>query len=462
MKDPDWDTVPLIAGSGGVLTEELRTSHAGRRALMLTRDENPKEFLGLADTMDIQVVEIVAQRGRSDSRTHLGRGRLEAIRDELRMAPESHPWFGIDLVLVNANLTARQLVNMTDMLQCETWDRVRLLLELFTQHASSVEARNQVRIARLNADRNVLRELVNRETTGERLGYGAGGRTGWNVALNALSRELKMLRGRQRRYSRAIKERQRQRRASGARTVGLAGYTNAGKSSLFASLCGKPVLVEDRYFSTLETTVGRMQFSPRILLVDTIGFIDDIPSDLLDAFSATLEESLECDLLLLLLDCSDPVEEVVRKFETSRRELFDRTDPAGDPYDLLVVLTKCDSCNESHVNAVTQALDSFGVSDTILTSSTSFEGIENLRSSILTRLHGPPISFRVLPPNSVSDRPIAAIESEIRRNSMVKERKMTDEGLHLVAWIDPADWGRLNRSLGKRIHREVEQFSQAE
>ena len=205
-----------------------------------------------------------------------------------------------------------------------------------------------------------------------------------------------------------------------------------------------------------------MQFSPRILLVDTIGFIDDIPSDLLDAFSATLEESLECDLLLLLLDCSDTVEEVVRKFETSRRELFDRTDPAGDPYDLLVVLTKCDSCNESHVNAVTQALDSFGVSDTILTSSTSFEGIENLRSSILTRLHGPPISFRVLPPNSASDRPIAAIESEIRRNSMVKERKMTDEGLHLVAWIDPADWGRLNRSLGKRIHREVEQFSQAE
>ena len=462
MKDPDWDTVPLVAGSGGVLTEELRTSHAGRKALMLTRNENPKEFLALAETMDIEVIEIIAQRGRSDARTHLGRGRLEAIRDELRMAPESHPWFGIDLVLVNANLNARQLVNMTDMLQCETWDRVRLLLELFTQHASSVEARNQVRIARLNADRNVLRELVNRETTGERLGYGAGGRTGWSVALNALSRELKTLRGRQRRHSRAIKERQRQRQASGARTVGLAGYTNAGKSSLFASLCGKPVLVEDRYFSTLETTVGRMQFSPRVLLVDTIGFIDDIPSDLLDAFSATLEESLECDLLLLLLDCSDPVEEVIRKFETSRRELFDRTDPSGEAYDLLVVLTKHDSCSESHVVAVTQALDAFGISETILTSSISSDGIEHLRSSILTRLHGPPISFLILPSKNETDRPIAAIESEIRRNSMVKERKMTDQGLHLVAWIDSADWGRLNRSLGKRIHREVDQPSQAE
>tara|TARA_B100001741_G_C16264695_1_gene464747 strand:- start:10 stop:627 length:618 start_codon:yes stop_codon:yes gene_type:complete len=205
-----------------------------------------------------------------------------------------------------------------------------------------------------------------------------------------------------------------------------------------------------------------MQFSPRVLLVDTIGFIDDIPSDLLDAFSATLEESLECDLLLLLLDCSDPVEEVIRKFETSRRELFDRTDPSENQYDLLVVLTKHDSCSESHVFAVTQALDAFGVSDTILTSSTSSEGIEQLRSSILTRLHGPPMSFLILPPNKESDRPIAAIESEIRRNSMVRERRMTDEGLRLVAWIDLADWGRLNRSLGERIHRDVDSSSQAE
>ena len=193
MTEPDWDNVPLVAGSGGVLTEELRTSHSGRKALMLTRQGNPSEFLSLAETMDIDAVEIISQKGRSNPRLHFGRGRLEAIRDELRMAPESHPWSGIDLILVNANLTPRQLVNLTDLLQCETWDRVRLLLELFTQHASSVEARNQVRIARLNADRNILRELVNRETTGERLGFGAGGRTGWNIALSALSRELKTL-----------------------------------------------------------------------------------------------------------------------------------------------------------------------------------------------------------------------------------------------------------------------------
>jgi len=455
MTEPDWDPVPLIAGSGGVLTEELRTSHSGRKALMLTRQENPSEFLALAEAMEIEVIEIVAQRGRSNPRLHLGRGRLESIRDELRMAPESHPWFGIDLILVNANLTPKQLVNMTDLLQCETWDRVRLLLELFTQHASSVEARNQVRIARLNADRNILRELVNRETTGERLGYGAGGRTGWNIALSALNRELGTHRNRQRRFSKAIKERQRQRKASGARTVGLAGYTNAGKSSLFGALCGKPVLVEDRYFSTLETTVGRMQFSPRILLVDTIGFIDDIPSDLLDAFSATLEESIECDLLLLLLDVSDSIPEIVRKFETSRRELFDRTDHNLEPYDIQVVLTKSDACSMEHANEVIRSLSILGVDDAVLTSSSISDGIENLRARILTRLHGPPIEMQINHSSNPNSRPLAAIESQIRRMAMVREREVNDEGLRMLAWIDPVDWSRLKDSLDSRISQII-------
>ena len=451
MTEPDWDSVPLVAGSGGVLTEELRTSHSGRKALMLTREEDPSEFLSLAEAMDIEVIEIISQKGRSNPRLHLGRGRLEAIRDELRMAPETHPWFGVDLILVNANLTPRQLVNMTDVLQFETWDRVRLLLELFTQHASSVEARNQVRIARLNADRNIFRELVNRETTGERLGYGAGGRTGWNIALSSLNRELQSLRNRQRRFGKAIKERQRQRKASGARTVGLAGYTNAGKSSLFASLCGKPVLVEDRYFSTLETTVGRMQFSPRILLVDTIGFIDDIPSDLLDAFSATLEESIECDLLLLLLDVSDSIPEIIRKFETSRRELLDRTDYNSEPYDLQIVLTKSDACSDEHAKEVLQTMRKLGVEDAVLTSSSASDGIEILRARILTRLHGPPREIQINHSSNPNARPLAAIESQIRRMAMVRERTVNDEGLRMIAWIDPVDWLRLEQSLGSRV-----------
>ncbi len=105
---------------------------------MLTREDDPSEFLSLAEAMDIEVIEIISQKGRSNPRLHLGRGRLEAIRDELRMAPETHPWFGVDLILVNANLTPRQLVNMTDVLQFETWDRVRFLLNRYFHDEQSV------------------------------------------------------------------------------------------------------------------------------------------------------------------------------------------------------------------------------------------------------------------------------------------------------------------------------------
>ncbi len=242
----------VLAGAGGVLLGAARTDHAGRRAVLLVRgDEDTSEFVDLAATMGIVIVEVVKQRGREDPRTYLGRGRLDEVADLLQSAPSGHAWKGVDLVLFHANATPRQLVAMSTVLDVEVWDRVRLLLALFTAHAASVEARTQVRIARLRSDRTVLREVISQETTGERAGYGGAGATGATEVLVALGREIEGLRRRLQRHARAQSERRRQRTRSGARTVGLAGYTNAGKSSLFRALSGKSVLVEDRLFSTL-------------------------------------------------------------------------------------------------------------------------------------------------------------------------------------------------------------------
>ena len=290
--------------------------------------------------MGIDIVDVVKQRGREDPRTYLGRGRLDEVGDVLRSAPHGHAWHGVDLVLMHTNATPRQLVATSTVLGVEVWDRVRLLLALFTAHAASVEARTQVRIARLRSDRTVLRELISQETTGERAGYGGAGATGATEVLVALGREIEGLRKRLQRHARAQSERRRQRTRSGARTVGLAGYTNAGKSSLFRALSGKSVLVEDRLFSTLETTVGRMEASPRVLLADTIGFIDALPSETLEAFRATLAEALECDLLLLMADASDDGDELLRRLNTSIREVQDRLDE--DDVEVMVVLTKID------------------------------------------------------------------------------------------------------------------------
>ena len=155
---------------------------------------------------------------------------------------------------------------------------------------------------------------------GERAGYGGGGVTALQAVIANVNRELTSLRKRQRKHSKAQAERRRQRTRSGAVTIGIVGYTNAGKSSFFLKMSGKEVLVEDKLFSTLETTVGRLAASPRVLLADTIGFIDNLPNATLDAFRATLSEALECDMLMVLVDATDSEDEFRRKdFRYSER-----------------------------------------------------------------------------------------------------------------------------------------------
>ena len=451
--------VPLLAGSGGLLSDDISLSHANRRAVLLTRDTDTEEFEALAATLGIEVVEVLRQSGSPDPRTHMGRGRLEGVADELASRRRDHTWADVDLVLVHATLLPRQLVNIHDILTVEVWDRVRLLLELFTKHAASVEARTQVRIARLAADRLVLRELVRRVTTGERLGYGAGGRHGWRGVLETVNREITSLRRRQRRHSSARKERRRQRARSGALTIGLAGYTNAGKSSLFAALSGKQVLVEDRLFSTLETTVGRMQASPRLLLVDTIGFIEQLPSDLLDAFSATLMESLECDLLLLLADASDSPEELSRRLETCRRELAERMDIDERPAHL-VVLTKVDLVeDDARARAREKVLD-MGMSDPLFASTVTGEGLDELRQLILNRLHGAPRRLRLHPPIEGEEVAVAALIAELyERGLPVEHPELVNDGtepVELECWIDAATLGRMQSAHPRQIESEFD------
>lgn len=434
----------LLAGSGG-LGDEAQASHEGRKAILLTRETDVAEFRALAETMGVEIVEVLHQAGQVDPRTFFGSGRLESAGTDLHAshALDRHPWHGVDLVLIHHNLSPRQLVNIHEALGVDCWDRVRLLLELFTQHAASVEARTQVRIARLSADRSVLRELVHQETTGERLGFGAGGRHAWRGVLETVNREMASLRRRQRRHAASRRERRRQRARSGALTVGLAGYTNAGKSSLFRAMCGKEVLVQDRLFSTLETTVGRMHKGPRVLLVDTIGFIGRLPSDLLDAFGATLAESLECDLLLLLVDASDTPEEIHRRLHTSRRELFERLDEDAFPL-LQVVLTKADLADAEQLEAAREVVDGLALPEPIPVSSIEGTGIGALRERILSQLHGDPSEIEVLPPTEAAHDAVDAWLARCHDLGVVLDQRRTEGGgARFRLWAEAGALARL-------------------
>ena len=449
----------VLAGAGGVALGEARTNHEGRKAILLVRgNDDVSEFCGLVTTMGIEIIETLNQPGQIDPRGYFGRGRLQDVGDELKTKTTNHPWHDVDLVLIHTNATPRQIVAISDAVQVEVWDRVRLLLSLFTSHANSLEARTQVRIARLLSDRTVLREVANQTTTGERAGFGGGGVTALQAILANVNRELTSLRKRQKKHANAQAERRKQRTRSGAMTVGLAGYTNAGKSSLFLKLSGKDVLVEDKLFSTLETTVGRMAASPRVLLADTIGFIDQLPNSTLDAFRATLAEALECDLLLLLVDSSDEISELERKLATSRSEIFSRylsneeevTNNVLTEKSLLVVLTKAELVEKTSLQEKSELIKELGFSPPMAVSSFSEQGLVELQDTILMRLFGPPVGLRLHP--SLTGRAIEGYVSDVYESGLVTTKTENNDGsIDIQVWIQSQALSKLLAHSNGRI-----------
>ena len=447
-QEPNYE---VLAGAGGVALGEARTNHEGRKAVLMVRgDDDISEFCGLVDTMGIEIIEVLNQPGVVDQKGYFGKGRLQDLSDELKTRTENHPWQKVDLILIHTNATPRQLVAVSDSTRVEVWDRVRLLLSLFTSHANSLEARTQVRIARLLSDRTVLRELANQSTTGERAGFGGGGVTALQAILANVNRELISLRKRQKKYAGAQSERRRQRTRSGAMTVGLAGYTNAGKSSLFLKLSGKDVLIEDKLFSTLETTVGRMASSPRVLLADTIGFIDQLPNATLDAFRATLSEALECDLLLMLVDASDLLEEMKRKLITSRDEIFTRLlseeselmTKTVDEKSVLAILTKTELETPELLAEKIKTVTDLGFSKPLLISAHTGDGIQELQDTILLRLFGPPVKLKLLP--SSTQRAIEGYVSDVYDAGLVTSSQENEDGsISMDVWIHAQFLARL-------------------
>ena len=331
---------------------------------------------------------------------------------------------------------------------------MRLLLSLFTAHANSLEARTQVRIARLQSDRTVLRELANQTTTGERAGYGGGGVTALQSVITNINRELSSLRKRQTKHSKAQAERRRQRTRSGAVTVGIAGYTNAGKSSFFLKMSGKEVLVEDKLFSTLETTVGRLAVSPRILLADTIGFIDNLPNATLDAFRATLSEALECDMLMLLVDGTDTISELKRKVAATQREIntryFGETSIENfTERKVMCVLTKIEDITEEELEEKKSIIRSYGYSTPLAISVHQNIGLDELQDAMLEQLFGNPATINIV--NSPTGRNVEGYLADVYDAGMVINKDAQPNGdVEVDVWISQQSLARLlSNSLGR-------------
>jgi len=213
-----------------------------------------------------------------------------------------------DVVVVDHEISPRQGRNLEGATDAEVIDRTNVIVEIFHRHANTRAARLQVEIARLAYVVPRLRAGV--KGSGDRQRGGIGGKGAGESAIELDKRKVRdrIAELRQELASIARDEDNRRSRRHGVARVALVGYTNAGKSSLMRALTGSEVLVEDKLFATLGTTVRALQpeVKPRILVSDTVGFIKKLPHDLVASFKSTLDEALEASLLLFIVDCSDP------------------------------------------------------------------------------------------------------------------------------------------------------------
>ncbi len=245
---------------------------------------------------------VVQRRARLDPRTLLGRGKLEAL--VIRALDR-----GADLLVFARDLTPSQARNISEATDLKVLDRTQLILDVFARRAVSREGKLQVELAQL---RYRLPRLVQRDTSLSRLGGGIGGRGPGETRLEVDRRRVRerIARLQRDRAGVAVKRevRRKRRDARGLPVVSLVGYTNAGKSTLLNRLTRSEVAAGNRMFETLDPTSRRLRVPAEreVLLADTVGFIHDLPADLIEAFRATLEEISAASLLLQVVDASDP------------------------------------------------------------------------------------------------------------------------------------------------------------
>jgi len=378
----------------------------------------------LAETAGSEVLDAMIQRRQKpDPATFIGRGKVDELRDTAAAT-------GADTIICDGELAPSQLRNLEDRTKVKVVDRTALILDIFAQHAKSAEGKAQVELAQLRYQTQRLRGWggqLSRQAGGRAAGgEGIGGRGPGETKLETdrrrinhriakLRRELEQLR-----TTRATKKAERVRHKIPA--VAIAGYTNAGKSSLLNRLTGAGVLVEDALFATVDPTTRRAQTSDgRVFtLSDTVGFVRHLPHQLVEAFRSTLEEVSESDLILHVVDGShpDPEGQIA-----AVREVFAEIGASEVPE--IIVINKVDAADPLVVKQLLAREP-----HAVVVSAHTGEGIDELLLAIEADLPRPAERVDVVVPYARGD-----LMSLVHTQGEIETLDHTADGTHLVARV---------------------------
>ncbi|BBE41451.1 GTPase HflX [Conexivisphaera calida] len=344
-----------------------------RRALLaVERGVDESEALELMESADYEVVEIVPVRKIGEGRTGISTGKAEEISERAKEA-------GVDAIAVYGRLSSSQAFNLMKESGVDVVDRDKLILEIFALRARTPEAKLQVKMAELTYELPRLRELIRRIRMGEQPGlYGYGE---YEVERHYDHvRKLRIRIGRElRKYSRHREVQRQGRRRWGMPVVSLAGYTGAGKTTLFNALSKERRPVTGHAFTTLTTTTRTMWLGGdrHALLTDTVGFLSGLPHYMIEAFKSTLEELKYADVVLLIVDASEDPAVVRRKYETSMEILQELS---VEPPRVLQVLNKVDRVG---MDGVVKVAAELGMRDYVVISAKERLGMDELRRNVL-------------------------------------------------------------------------------
>jgi GTP-binding protein HflX len=378
------------------------------------------ELAQLAETAGSQVLDVLVQRrDRPDPATYIGSGKLQELHQIVRAT-------GADTVICNGELSPSQLSKMEKVVKVKVIDRTWLILDIFAQHARSREGKAQVSLAQMQYMLPRLRgwgDALSRQSGG--IGTRGPGETKLESDRRRIGKSMSKLRREIKEMGVARTTQRAQRRRSNVPSVAIAGYTNAGKSSLLNRLTDAGVLVENALFATLDPTV-RQAKTPggrEFTLSDTVGFVRDLPHQLVEAFRSTLEEVGASDLILHVVDGSDPDPE--GQLSAVRKVLAD-IDAHNIPE--LVVINKADAADPFVIDRI-----KLHEKNAIAVSALTGQGIDELVTMIEAQLPHPQIDIKATVPYDRGD-----LLARAYREGNVLSRTDTEAGTVIIAKVPQA------------------------
>ncbi len=393
-------------------------------------ENSMKELAALAETAGSQVMEgFIQRRDRADPSTYIGSGKVEEVKQSVIAT-------GADTVVCDGELSPAQLRSLESKLKVKVIDRTALILDIFAQHAKSREGKAQVELAQMSYMLPRLRGW------GDSLSRQAGGIGGRGPGETKIETDRRRINDKMAKLRKEIKEmkvardtKRQERTKNNIPAVAIAGYTNAGKSSLMNRMTGAGVLVENALFATLDPTVRKVTASDgRVYtLADTVGFVRHLPHQLVEAFKSTLEEVAAADVIVHVVDGSDPDP---RGQITAVRQVINEL--GGGDIAEIIAINKVDiAAPEVLMQILREESNSYAFS-----ARTGF-GMETLQKAIESALPRPRVEIRVTIPFSRGD-----LVSTIHNRGEILSEDYSEEGTIIHAMVDSDVKKKVDELLG--------------